>query len=727
MSFLKEYVFYFLFIVQSFTVDSAAMTVSQEMVKQAYSWLFGSLVLLTYTIVPFAYFYGSEKEATESSDFEEDREPIGVVCTAIRRTAIFVVVVLGVFGIGLVYSRKSEAANGGSSYHSPKFELGKEVAWVREVIDFDNHGDGAILFGAALLTIMGSMLLAIGLGYGLAVTPFRLLKGNVDLSTQRTIVEGELVRMRRDIGELKRKGSSLGWRENKKLEEMQQNLRVLSIQRQRFEKEELGLAASSSLIKGGLGLFIVAPVRMFLAVLTVVVSLVVGGPLTLSVSKQLIFSVLPSFLVGNGNQPVLKLESASNLNVIDNSLSSLASHFPMDFIVLGVLVLVLFGETLIGLSRFNIFELVLWCFKASGGGDESMPSNHQSSTANHKLSGSASSYHSGSVNKLNDSKYKSQPSSKGLSPFKLLCLAMAMSQATVALCPLLLSIAPSYTAWGSQANNGANVCLGNKMNSNVNDAENNNSNNEINSKVATIDEVSSQNDSVQSNTLPDDGRRPPKHIDVSNEEVVNNNKGTKQSLSDIFSFSSKTNKDSKLKTSNSVDDVTGKSISRIENPFSVSSDYHDTDSTGFNNDIFAKMNAHWGSQINSNGDDSFMLNEVPPFNNHPRRLHQQQPENPATKINNDGDSSCTATSSVLSTFFKRLETLSFFSFMKLICHSILALTWMVVTVRRALFKGSDGYENLINDLIRGKGMHELEFDEEEVGLVRNNEDEEEMF
>mmetsp|Transcript_70048 Transcript_70048/g.221185 ORF Transcript_70048/g.221185 Transcript_70048/m.221185 type:complete len:538 (-) Transcript_70048:40-1653(-) len=382
------------------TSESLHVTISQEHVRSAYEALFTSLMFLAFFLVPYAYFYGEER----GGDFDEklDKRGKATCCSAMRSTAFFVGFMLVLMVVSLNFRPgKRESLDG--------LWEGEEhmKRWLGDLVDVEHGGLNAISFAIACLTLVGVVGWVFYTAYGMAAMPFDWLRGKQTATEQRQDLESSIAAIREkyrviqskysaredgtfDLSQMKavdRKELNRLQREHKSL--MQHNYRLQEIE------QKAGMVIPKLLQ-------CLVPFRWMIGVSMMSISLLVVSSLLLTMLDRLLHSPC-----GWGCGYTLKERRI--FNPADEILLRLSRVFPVDFVVLGALVLYIFSASVFGIVCLGIRVL---CFN---------------------------------VYALRTRKSM---------PQALLVLCNVMAYILLALCMALLTIAPNYTSFGSQTVSG---------------------------------------------------------------------------------------------------------------------------------------------------------------------------------------------------------------------------------------------------------------------------------
>eukprot|EP00928_Gymnodinium_smaydae_P006825 TRINITY_DN12432_c0_g1_i1.p1 TRINITY_DN12432_c0_g1~~TRINITY_DN12432_c0_g1_i1.p1 ORF type:complete len:550 (-),score=106.03 TRINITY_DN12432_c0_g1_i1:120-1769(-) len=373
------------------TSKSLNITISRDRVQMAYLMLFSMLVFLAFFMVPFAYFYGEER-----GDVGDQLAACGRARKALRSTSFFVGLIVTLCAMGLNFRPgRVETLDGG-----------EPMRWVDELLDLDHSGLNAVSFCVACITFMGVFGWAFYTAYGMAAMPFDWLRGKQSASEQRRELERNIADVRDKYRSIQAKygaedssgdASSLSRmrasdrKEYNRLQREQRSLTQYSYRLQELEQKAGSLIPQL--------LLLVAPARLAIGASMLATSLLVAGSLLATLVDRGMHSPC-------GWSCGYTVKQRALFNPTDEILLWLSRFFPLDFLVLGFLVLYAFASSVFGIVRLGIRVL---CFSI----------------------------------------YLLRPR-KSL-PQALLVLCVIVAHILLALCMVLLTIAPDYTSYGAQA------------------------------------------------------------------------------------------------------------------------------------------------------------------------------------------------------------------------------------------------------------------------------------
>lgn len=374
--------------------ESLHMTISQDHVRNAYLTLFASLLFLAFCLVPHAYFYGEER----GSGFDDEKMDSKSCVTAARSTAFFVGFILFLLVVSLNF-RPGHTETLDKAWESQD----KAARWVSDLLDTEHQGLNAISFSIACLTVLGVMGWILYTAYGMAALPFAWLRGKQSAMEQRQDLEQSIASIREKYRIIQAKYPSredgtvdlsrmkaIDRKELSRLQREYKNLMQHNYKLQEIEKRA-GMVIPRLLQ-------ILVPFRWAIGVGMMCISLLVAVSLLLTLIDRLLNSDC-------GLSCGYTLKERRIFNPADEIFLRLSEIFPMDFLVLGVLVLYIFTASVFGIVCLGIRFLCFTMYALRV--------------------------------------RKSMPQA-------LLVLCNVMAYILLALCMALLTIAPNYTAFGSQ-------------------------------------------------------------------------------------------------------------------------------------------------------------------------------------------------------------------------------------------------------------------------------------
>mmetsp|Transcript_86873 Transcript_86873/g.249253 ORF Transcript_86873/g.249253 Transcript_86873/m.249253 type:complete len:537 (-) Transcript_86873:48-1658(-) len=374
--------------------ESLHLTISQDLVRNAYLALFASLLFLAFIVVPHAYFYGEERGSGDF-DMKADRRSCW---GAFRHTSLFVAFVLFLMVVGLNF-RPGHTASLDKAWVSQE----EASRWVSDLFDSQHGGLNAVSFSIACLTLLGVGGWVFYTAYGMAAMPFAWLRGKQSASEQRMGLEKSIASIREKYRTIQARYPSredgspdlsrMKAVDRKELNRLQRDYKSMVQRNYKLQEYE----EKAGMVIPRLLQFLV-PFRWAIGVTMMSISLLVVVSLLLTLIDRLVHSDC-------GWSCGYTLKERRIYNPADEIFLYLSHVFPLDFMVMGIIVLYIWIASVFGIVCLGIRFL---CFNV-----------YQLRTR------------------------KSMPQA-------LLVLCNVMSYILLALCMALLTIAPNYTAFGSQ-------------------------------------------------------------------------------------------------------------------------------------------------------------------------------------------------------------------------------------------------------------------------------------
>eukprot|EP00727_Mastigamoeba_balamuthi_P008316 m51a1_g4106 hypothetical protein (1152) ;mRNA; f:113401-117734 len=308
-----------------------------DVLKYTYLSMYAVLLALASFVVPFAYFYYEE---WDSEDPSVRRRVLG----ALKYTVFTVVLVVILLIIGFFVRTGSPAG----------LDPGSASEWWQRLKEKNGSFSNAIGFIVGCLTVVG---LAVWLSYtalGMSSMPMALIKGRRQALDEASDVQRNLERTRRRTREINSRyasGKRLSKRDEQRLDLLQRQEKVYLQHGRRLSQEQGSWGAKAAAFARPVG--VCAGVALVLWAL-----LIVASVLMTQVDKVLYARC--------GYKCGYMLSMPRVDNPLDLALVALAKFFPLDYIVVGAVILFFFFCTISGLKYIGIrfFWIHLFDFKA---------------------------------------------------------------------------------------------------------------------------------------------------------------------------------------------------------------------------------------------------------------------------------------------------------------------------------------------------------------------------
>ncbi|OTB04458.1 hypothetical protein M426DRAFT_320816 [Hypoxylon sp. CI-4A] len=328
-------------------VDNILLTL-----KIVYYSLYSFDALLCLLIIPFSYFWYEEYDEVEE---QEGNQTFGSrLWGAFKYTIAFILLVVIIFLVGFFVP----AAGGrGDGKHL-------DLDFFKRLLD-ENHGEKALTFGVGLLVTIGTLLYVLYTGAGLALFPISFIKSAPSVSapqlSENTASQLEQNRERQRQLELRNAGRSDGMpsKDRRELEALAREERTL-IRRERLAAEAQGEGKGFVVRAWGKICAVFRPLKLIGGILLVVLSVLIWVSMLItgidkaanSVCKQHCGYILAHI---NVFQPM-------NWVFVQT-----AKAFPIDYVLMALLVLLFFSSSISGVAAIGIRFLWLRIFQIRKG------------------------------------------------------------------------------------------------------------------------------------------------------------------------------------------------------------------------------------------------------------------------------------------------------------------------------------------------------------------------
>ena len=307
--------------------------------------------LLCLLVIPFTYFWYEEYDEIEFE--EEGRTWTSRLWSATKYTLFFVALVVILFLLGFFVPAAGDNAEG----HW-------DLDYFKKLI-VQNHGEKALTFALGLLMVLGTLLYVVYTGAGLALLPISFIKSAPSISAPQlsatTASQLEQNRERQRQIEMRNAGRQDGMsrKDQRELDALVREEQTL-VRRERLAAEAQG-EGESKLYRAWLKLCaLFRPIKMLggflLLLLTIViwVSMLITG---IDKAKNSICKQNCGYILG-------KLHIFQPLNWI---FLKTAKVFPVDYALMALLILLLFGSSITGIATVGIRFLWVRIFQIRRG------------------------------------------------------------------------------------------------------------------------------------------------------------------------------------------------------------------------------------------------------------------------------------------------------------------------------------------------------------------------
>lgn len=319
--------------------------------KVVYYSLYSFDALLCLVVIPFSYFLYEEYDEVEE---QEGNQTIGSrLWGAFKYTIAFILLVVIIFLIGFFVP----AAGNRDGKHL-------DLDFFKRLLD-ENHGEKALTFGIGLLITLGTLLYVLYTGAGLALLPASFIRSAPSISapqlSESTAGQLEQNRERQRQLEMRNAGRPEGMsqKDRRELDALAREERTLT-RRERLAAEAQGEGMSFFVRTWTKICAIFRPVKLIGGILLILLALLIWVSMLItgidkaanSVCKQHCGYILAGIKVF---QPVNWIFVQA------------ARAFPVDYILMALLILLFFGSSIAGLATIGIRFLWIRIFQIRKG------------------------------------------------------------------------------------------------------------------------------------------------------------------------------------------------------------------------------------------------------------------------------------------------------------------------------------------------------------------------
>ncbi|KAI1350775.1 hypothetical protein F5Y01DRAFT_284841 [Xylaria sp. FL0043] len=319
--------------------------------KIVYYSLYSFDALLCLIIIPFSYFLYEEYDEVE--DQEGNQTSGSRLWGALKYTSAFLVLVVIIFLIGFFVP----AAGDRDGKHL-------DLDFFKRLLD-ENHGEKALTFGLGLLITLGTLLYVLYTGAGLALLPISFIKSAPAVSApqlyQDTTSQLEQNRERQRQLELRNTGrqDEMPAKDRRELDALLREERTL-VRRERLAAEAQGQGKTFIVRTWSKICAVFRPVKLIGGILLVLLSLLVWVSMLITGIDKAANSVCKAhcgYILAHINvfQPI-------NWIFVKTALA-----FPVDYVLMALLILLFFSSSISGIATVGIRFLWLRIFQIRKG------------------------------------------------------------------------------------------------------------------------------------------------------------------------------------------------------------------------------------------------------------------------------------------------------------------------------------------------------------------------
>lgn len=305
-----------------------------KLLKVVYYVLYSLVFAFIFAIIPFSYFY--YEEAGEDVTFGRK------IYAGCKYTIFSIIIVVIVFIIGLF-------VQGGTPN-------GEDYAdYVKHVLETENKGDTAVTFALACATLLGFIIWCTYTAYGLSAFPVGWIKGKRSLAEEEEEIETQLMvatEKRRAISSKYLDDEDMNRKDEERLRLLRRKEREYSYKRDKLEEAKNCCNRCWTVFR---------PFKFLFGFFFLLVSLVIMISFILTSIDKIIHSDC-GFTCGFSLTHPMKW-----LNPIDTFLVIMAKWFPLDYVLLGLIVTYFYFATLDGIIHIGIRFLCYLLYRIRAG------------------------------------------------------------------------------------------------------------------------------------------------------------------------------------------------------------------------------------------------------------------------------------------------------------------------------------------------------------------------
>ncbi|KAI9813361.1 MAG: hypothetical protein M1832_006319 [Thelocarpon impressellum] len=327
-------------------VDSILLTL-----KIVYYTLYSFDALLCLLVVPFTYFWYEEYDEVETAD---GTQSLGKrFWGAFKYTIAFILLVVIIFLVGffIPVARDRRGAH-------------MDLDYFKKLLA-ENHGERALTFALGLLITIGTLLYVVYTAAGLALLPISFIKSAPSISapslaaTSASALEVNRERQRQLEGRNAGRAGGLSSKDQRELEALVREERTL-VRRERLAAEASG-EGKSWVVRAWTKIEAVfRPIKLLGGILLLLLSILVWVSMLLTGIDKAKNSICKShcgYVLGNINV----------FNPINWMFVQAAKVFPVDYVIVTLLVLFFFSSSVVGIASIGIRFLWVRIFEIRKG------------------------------------------------------------------------------------------------------------------------------------------------------------------------------------------------------------------------------------------------------------------------------------------------------------------------------------------------------------------------
>jgi len=303
-------------------------------IKVVYYVLYAAIGTFLFAVIPFTYFY-----------YEESGEDVTFgrkVYAGCKYTIFAVIIVVIIFIIGLFIKGGTPSGDNYGDY-------------VKHVLDTENMGDSAIIFALACSTMLGFIIWCTYTAYGLSAFPIGWIKGKKNLHDEEEELETHLLvatEKRRAIASKYLDDEDMPREDEERLRLLRRKERDLEYKMDKLEEMRNCCNQCATVLR---------PFKFLIGFAFLLVSAIIVLAFILTSIDKILHSDC-GFSCGYALTHPMKW-----LNPIDTFLVLMAAWFPLDYILLGLIVTYFYFATLDGIIHIGIRFIWILLYKIRAG------------------------------------------------------------------------------------------------------------------------------------------------------------------------------------------------------------------------------------------------------------------------------------------------------------------------------------------------------------------------
>lgn len=316
--------------------DSATRESVENTVAIGYYTLYGMVTFFLFIALPFVYFYYEEK------DFDSPVPIKSRICTALKYTIVFVIIVAVLLVVGAVVpGAQTPSAN--------------ETEWKKFESLFtglaSNGGEDAISFVISSLSLIGMLALMTFTAYGMSALPLDLVRGKRHTKQELVDITSRRDEARSNIDAIKVKysdGKRFSSRDRKRLTDLEESENLLTRQQRHLDEKDKSYLHKCS--------FLLRPLEVATGIVLFLMALLIFISLLLTNVDKAMHSIL-------GYKLGYAISETTLPNPIDIVLVLAQRVFPLDYILVTLIMVYFVFCSISGIRNIGIWFFCVKLYK----------------------------------------------------------------------------------------------------------------------------------------------------------------------------------------------------------------------------------------------------------------------------------------------------------------------------------------------------------------------------